>query len=554
MWRDSNDSLLVYVGLEGASPPLGATPFAQGGRLTIQAVADQFTTFLDAFSEKDLVDCEDETSFRAAYESWRTLSEMRGAYEVVKDLLISRRIITVFGNKLILEPVNRRGRAANRIEAIRATLYGPNLFDNKGGLTVSEFCFDRDANGNAIVLKKGQRVSTIGYIQCDDSRGVTLTKLAPHHTHFKFRFFLATNGIANDDSFAPLTFPLVMRPHERIGVAARFTAQTDRAVVNTNLRLSFKSNGTNYVIGRAVKIHIGDAAIRTMLAPVAPFQRRARPATSRQREQIIDGERPAGADTSNVAYKGPKGYDVPAPWKETCRLGEHVDQLTNARQALCAANMHDLYHKLVWTEELQMDKDIKGYSIDNKTLEVRGSYLVLEVPGLSEKRPSVLKGDSVIVHRPNQASATVTKYRGYVHTVERDRVCLKFDRRFHASYITNTPVNVEFTFNRMTLRIFHQGIDALTPALVNHLLPAVAAAPAVPAAAHELPAVAIQPVDRRLNEQQMLAVKRIVQRSNGASDCPYIIYGPPGTGELLLSWTFLRGFIENLFVVAFSTV
>jgi hypothetical protein len=208
-----------------------------------------------------------------------------------------------------------------------------------------------------------------------------------------------------------------------------------------------------------------------------------------------------------------------------------VDQLTTARRALCAANMRDLYHKLVWTEELQMDKDIKGYSIDNKTLEVRGGFLVLEVPGLSEKRPSVLKGDAVIVHRPSQTS-TVTKYRGYVHTVERDRVCLKFDRGFHASYIANTPVNVEFTFNRMTLRIFHQGIDALTPGLVNHLLPAVAAAPTVPTAAPELPAVAIQPVDRRLNDQQMLAVKRIVQRSNGPSDCPYIIYGPPGTGEL----------------------
>ena len=42
--------------------------------------------------------------------------------------------------------------------------------------------------------------------------------------------------------------------------------------------------------------------------------------------------------------------------------------------------------------------------------------------------------------------------------------------------------------------------------------------------------ITIYPIDKRLNDLQLLAVKSIVHHSNSAYHCPYLIYGPPGTG------------------------
>lgn len=277
-------------------------------------------------------------------------------------------------------------------------------------------------------------------------------------------------------------------------------------------------------------IHIGDTALQTLLAPVAPFQRR-RPARDAQQllpARVIEGVRPPGSDDANVKYKGPLQYKVPTPWRETCRLGEAADLLAAARAALSPATLPALYHQLLWTEELQMDKDIRGYSVDNKRLVHDRAFLELDVPGLAEKRPSVLKGDSVLVHHPGQPAGEIVKYKGYVHDVMRDKVKLKFDPGFHRSYVNGQLVNVEFTYNRMTLRICHQSVDTLTPQLTAHILPS-AASPDYPLA---LNPVTIYPVNRALNEQQMLAVKRIVQKSNINRNCPYIIYGPPGTGTV----------------------
>lgn len=49
--------------------------------------------------------------------------------------------------------------------------------------------------------------------------------------------------------------------------------------------------------------------------------------------------------------------------------------------------------------------------------------LYLQVPGVSENRPSVLRGDSLLVYPEGESEV---KYRGYVYSVQLDSVRLGF--------------------------------------------------------------------------------------------------------------------------------
>lgn len=53
----------------------------------------------------------------------------------------------------------------------------------------------------------------------------------------------------------------------------------------------------------------------------------------------------------------------------------------------------------------------------------------LQVPGVAENRPSVLRGDCIKVSMSDDKNNPITVYRGYVHKVELDRVKLGFARR-----------------------------------------------------------------------------------------------------------------------------
>lgn len=54
----------------------------------------------------------------------------------------------------------------------------------------------------------------------------------------------------------------------------------------------------------------------------------------------------------------------------------------------------------------------------------------LQVPGVSENRPSVLRGDHLLMTKSEDVnSQNITKYKGYVHRVELDRLKLGFSQR-----------------------------------------------------------------------------------------------------------------------------
>ena len=145
-------------------------------------------------------------------------------------------------------------------------------------------------------------------------------------------------------------------------------------------------------------------------------------------------------------------------------------------------------------------------------------FASLPVPGLAEKRPSVLIGDEILV----QPVGTVQGgkwYAGFVHTIERDQVGLRFGRGFRASD-PDERFYVRFKYNRIVSRREHQAVKATPPVhrlqfpLLTHVKPQIALQEAI--ATHN--------PDIETNPAQKRAVSSIMRLPPGSP--PFIVFGP----------------------------
>jgi hypothetical protein len=191
-------------------------------------------------------------------------------------------------------------------------------------------------------------------------------------------------------------------------------------------------------------------------------------------------------------------------------------------------------------EENHLEADLQEYNIDSAPLRKSDSYLILAVPGLAEKRPSVLRGDSVL------CLANGRTYKGYVHMIHQTEVFLKFHRTFHAVHVNGARYEIQFVFPRRTMVLLLQGLSFLS------LLPSTSTAVKADIEAfHRMlfprESVVISTgiarlnmANRALNRHQTLAIQSIIGRIEDnltrsptvvIDNPPYVIFGPPGTGK-----------------------
>jgi hypothetical protein len=199
-------------------------------------------------------------------------------------------------------------------------------------------------------------------------------------------------------------------------------------------------------------------------------------------------------------------------------FGEAEHILRARKDSLERANYSMHFHELLWAEELQMKDDILNYSLENAIFKRNGEFLRLDVPGLSENRPSIQIGDYCLVRLMDSRSDILQK--GYAHKIEKDTVLFRFSREFHDRFVSGQNYFIQFTVKRSLLRIFHQSID-LCAKLPDFILFPVKVESA-PLATNRAPMV-----NRNLNEEQRKAVDNIYR---GEFSAPYVIFGPPGTG------------------------
>ena len=145
----------------------------------------------------------------------------------------------------------------------------------------------------------------------------------------------------------------------------------------------------------------------------------------------------------------------------------------------------------------------------------------LPVPGLAEKRPSVIVGDRILVQIKGSKSSG-RWFEGHVHRVRLNDVDLKFHSSFN-SY-RGQKYNVRFKLGRLPLRRMHQALG--TAFTSDRVL--------FPSEAHTLSRVPptrvemgkIRVVNRLIetNPPQLLAVTSILHMPEGS--VPFVVFGP----------------------------
>ncbi|RZC34473.1 AAA 11 domain containing protein, partial [Asbolus verrucosus] len=153
--------------------------------------------------------------------------------------------------------------------------------------------------------------------------------------------------------------------------------------------------------------------------------------------------------------------------------------------------------------------------------------LVLEVPGLAEKRPSVIVGDLIDI----RVHDDLTAYRGIVKCVNDKTIDISYVDDELVNYIKQDPnmlLDVAFTLNRLTFERMHEAVDKVACNMLAALFPNHVDT-------HGLSQRNFRNIDfynKNItnNPEQKDAVIKIV---NNAQISPYIVFGPPGTGKTI---------------------
>uniref|UniRef100_A0A8C8B5G6 RNA helicase n=1 Tax=Otus sunia TaxID=257818 RepID=A0A8C8B5G6_9STRI len=288
-----------------------------------------------------------------------------------------------------------------------------------------------------------------------------------------------------------------------------------------------------FSIGRFIAA-VAESQLAKDLGPSAPFQ----PYQSSLQQPVTviteDGIPPDGSLTNDLESEIPLDtYNYPKTLKDAILRGPRASSGWAAMQSLLEAplqpeNYQQKFQLLLHLEEIQMEVDIRRYDMQDVTMVQDRALLVLDVPGVAESRPSVLKGDHLFVHLSSERDRSpLVQYKGYVHGVELEKVRLGFSSKLQKKFVNNLKFDVTFTFNRLPLQVQHRAAAlAMQRGLSGLLFPS--------GSCHQsLFTDTFQPrwFDRKLqtNEEQCRAVTHIV--TGMSRPAPYLIFGPPGTGK-----------------------
>ncbi|KAL5712554.1 RNA helicase [Ranunculus cassubicifolius] len=250
-----------------------------------------------------------------------------------------------------------------------------------------------------------------------------------------------------------------------------------------------------------------------------PYQRKQRKNQFVVNDYVA-GTRPARPNNQSFKNKLPL-YIIPKDIREALESKEVPVVIT---EGLNRDNYGAFFSTLLIMEELKLEEEMKSHDMESVTMRRRGQLLALEVPGLAERRPSLVIGDFVLA-KPSIGGPDdgVNPFQGYIHRVEADEVFLKFARELHLLHQEGTLYNIRFTHNRVNMRRLYQSVQNAEKLADELLFPSQTSRRSI----KSTPVVPLSPC---LNMEQMTSVEMILG-CKGAP--PYVIHGPPGTGKTL---------------------
>ncbi|XP_017548981.2 putative helicase mov-10-B.2 [Pygocentrus nattereri] len=372
------------------------------------------------------------------------------------------------------------------------------------------------------------------FVENRGTDSVYFTYYSPLHWIHCFKF--------EDPERVTRSNPLLLSPGETYEIKMNFFS-ADVGVYGATMAFEFKPNiqlfSRPFYIVRFI-----EAEFRTQLAaelaPVEPYRPFKLSSIQNVPFTVDEGVPPESLTLNRLGYQVPlKDYNCPSYINELTKFLKDPSSAPKAylqekksllESVLSFQNYAERFHLLLYLEESQMWVDIKRYNKDDVTMERdqrNKKLLMLEVPGVSENRPSVLRGDHLLLTKSEDLHLlSVTKYKGYVHRVELDQLKLSFSSKFLDSFIDNMKFRVEFTFNRLLMRLQHRAVElAVQHSLCEVLFPMGSNSD------NSNAELSLSLFDRSLekNREQYAAVCNIV--AGVSKPAPYLVFGPPGTGK-----------------------
>ncbi|KZS97366.1 P-loop containing nucleoside triphosphate hydrolase protein [Sistotremastrum niveocremeum HHB9708] len=333
----------------------------------------------------------------------------------------------------------------------------------------------------------------------------------------------------------------VLRPTPSIRVTTTkalpvtFTLSTEHAGrFEERVNFVFHDNQLNqqFIIMRTLVAIVGDQADYEAFKPKAPYVRPTRRTRSGVKD-IVPGIAPPALDVIPWVVKLPQS-PIPDYLSQMMSTGSHHDIERSIKDSILPRVFDsDTYGSylstLLHVEEYKMEADLQIYDLSDVFADpTPGGYstYIIKVPGLAEKRPSVIIGDGILLQEVGHEE-TGKWYEGRVHEVLQLEVVLKFAPTFHG--LKGMKYNVRFQLNRYPLRRMHQALRSafqssrvLFPTL-NDLKRRTRSTSA------ELGALTVVNKLIASNPPQLASVAAIVNLPAGSP--PFVVWGPPGTGK-----------------------
>ncbi|KZV62176.1 P-loop containing nucleoside triphosphate hydrolase protein [Peniophora sp. CONT] len=277
---------------------------------------------------------------------------------------------------------------------------------------------------------------------------------------------------------------------------------------------------------------IGTREVYELLKPAAPYIQKPRSVKREHESEVVRGIPPkVPPSLTKHARKLPE-YPIPQPLKAI--LSHTVEDIIKEIQSSYLPNAPlngetygQFWRTLLWAEEHRAELDLQIFDLDDALLEKKrqGVLYWLRVPGLAEKRPSVIRDDRINV-RP--VGSKGKWFEGRVHEVHESKVGMRFSTKFAPPSATQR-FDVRFKFNRIPVRRQHQALEQTRYRSDRVLFPAQTHWPKAPKRLIRREEVTLYNANIAGNGPQLDAVMAVLNLPEGAP--PFVLFGPPGTGK-----------------------
>ncbi|KAG8905107.1 hypothetical protein FRC01_008474 [Tulasnella sp. 417] len=296
----------------------------------------------------------------------------------------------------------------------------------------------------------------------------------------KMRSIIEDRSTTQTAPFTVSVSPRALPRGQRVTLQVNFVIR-DRSLVGVfsdHVEIQFRNNAIsrNFVICRTVRAEVGNREELEKLMPKVEYHRPAPKPAPVVKAEVMETVGDPWENPRRVTWKKQlPEYPVPelvfnmVVGKNPKGLVEQVKQKLMPKKTTLET-YGQYWQNLLFLEELQQREDLRRYSMDGVSLSKHGRLYycksLLQVPGLAEKRPSVIVGDLIKVRLHGEQRVT---HGGYVHRIDGRGAFLSLHYDFpHARGLT---YDVEFTLNRLPFRRQHQAVLTQDPVKQRFLFP-----------------------------------------------------------------------------------